>query len=185
MEYYLDPLSIDHFASWDSSRFDLYNCGYGNAHAFAVDYFLHSDGSIQNDYCQPPIPRILELLHFLLTHPCNIALCTTHLPSALLFPHVLQYSVFSLLLTAGPESISKSLSNEKISSSLAPFSSSRVSHHQRSPLGPCKRNYGDRALLRYILRATSAAVDVSGVPNNHLASVLSNVACSSHVWAPA
>ena len=121
------PHSIDRFASWDSSRCEIFNCGHGDARAFAVDCFSQSDWPSHNNYCQPPVRLIPELLHFLLAHPCNVTVCMPHLPSALWFPLVLQYSVSSFVVSKGLRTVTKSSSNRPVSSALSALFVARFS----------------------------------------------------------
>ena len=92
------PHTIDRFASWDTARCALFNCGYGDAHALAVHSFSHSDWASHNNYCQPPARLIPELLHFLLAHPCNATVCVPLLRSALWF--LLPLPVYIVFLPA-------------------------------------------------------------------------------------
>ena len=90
--------TIDRFASWDTTRCALFNCGHGDAHALAVDSFSQSDWASHNNYCQPPARLIPELLHFLLAHPCNATVCVPLLRSALWF--LLPLPVYIVFLPA-------------------------------------------------------------------------------------
>lgn len=95
------PHSIDRFASWDTSRCSLFNCGHGDARALAVDSFAQSDWASHNNYCQPPARLIPELLHFLLAHPCNATVCVPLLRSALWFPLLRQFASSCTTLRGG------------------------------------------------------------------------------------
>ena len=109
------PHTIDRFASWDTSRCDLFNCGHGDARALAVDCFSQSDWIAHNNYCQPPVRLIPELLHFLLAHPCEATLCVPVSPSALWFPLLKQFSAASTVVRKGLLSVARSSSARSFS----------------------------------------------------------------------
>lgn len=110
------PHTIDRFASWDTSRCELFNCGHGDARAVAVDCFSQSDWMTNNNYCQPPVRLIPELVHFLLAHPCDATLCVPVSPSALWWPLVQQFSSSTVVVQGGLSTLTRSRSSRVLSS---------------------------------------------------------------------
>ena len=111
------PHTIDRFASWNTTRCDLFNCGHGDARALAVDCFSQSDWAAHNNYCQPPVRLIPELVHFLLAHPCEATLCVPVSPSSLWWPLVKQFSVSTVVVPGGLSTVVRSRSCQVLSSS--------------------------------------------------------------------
>ena len=82
--------TVDRFASWHSTRLQLFNCGHGDARAAAIDCFTQLDWHKHNNFCQPPVRLISDLVHFLLAHPCDATVCVPHEPAASWLPLAMQ-----------------------------------------------------------------------------------------------